>query len=807
MTHVRYRFGEYVLDLATRELRLRDASLALPARVFECLCCLIEHRDRAVGRDELVQAVFGRADVSDAQLAQIVLRARRAVGDDGEKQSSIRTVPRYGFRWLEPTRADVAGDDGDEGESAAHPTGSAIEPAFAASSASAPPEFPPASPTLGVIAANTPLARTWNHRSSWSTGLAIVSLMLLAWAWISQGPSSATVPPDKTAAATPRSGMIMVLPTVVAGSGDAPWARLGLMDFVADRLQRAGLPVLSSETVLGVLREQTNRHDAEALRRATKAAWIVDSQARRTQANWEVVLTASARDGMKQRGQARHPDLLEATRLAADRLSPALGGRLSPGEPAVPALAERLQRARAAMLANEVETARRILLEAPELQRSQPRLQYQLARVDFRAGEYERGLSTLDEALASLEARRDPVFHARLLNARGAMLLRLDRHAQAELAYDQALQLIGEGRHPAELGQALSGRAVAYSLQKKYDRALADLGRARVQLAGMGDALAVARVDANLGILEADRQRPAHALPYLEKAAEDFKAMGAINELATARRMLMAVHLALLDREAALAESERAWAMLPRMRDPTQRADLFLTRAEVLIMVGRLREAGRLLAMPESAQAAPSDFGRRDYLRLDLARRSGENRQAAAIADAVLRSWPPQNNPRLRAWTVFRREQAALGADLAPSSANAMAIAPIGDALPERLALASVQRARGDAATAENTYRAAIALAEREGVPEEIAIAIEAYAPWLLERGRTAEAGALTGRVAPWAEHDFDMAVLQLRLLRTIGQRAQWRLAFERAKQLAGERPIPADLDPARSPAGSDVVH
>src|SRR3546814_13796849 len=72
--------------------------VALPARVFECLCCLIEHRDRAVSRDELVQAVFGRPNVSDAQLAQAVLRSRRAVGDDGQEQHTIRTVPRYGFR-------------------------------------------------------------------------------------------------------------------------------------------------------------------------------------------------------------------------------------------------------------------------------------------------------------------------------------------------------------------------------------------------------------------------------------------------------------------------------------------------------------------------------------------------------------------------------------------------------------------------------------------------------------------------------------------------------------------------------------
>lgn len=792
MTIVRYRFGEYILDLATRELRLRNQAVALPARVFECLVFLIEHRDRAVSRDELVQAVFGRADVSDAQLAQIVLRARRAIDDDGHEQRSIRTVPRYGFRWLPETQGDHAGDE-------------VGQPASALPAAAA--QQPPAASAIGSVAATHGTRRLRRGVDlRWWVALALGATLALALtAWVLQRTSDTPLIPLGTGPVASASGRtIMVLPTKIEAADDVAWARLGLMDFVADRLHRAGLPVLSSESVLGVLREQAQKDDAGMLRRATRAAWIVDSQARRLQAAWEVTLTATDGDGVRQRGQARHTDLLEAARIAVDRLSRALGGSLSPDKLAEPALAERLQRARAAMLANEIETARRILLEAPELQRSQPRLQYQLARVDFRAGEYTRGLAILDQALASEESQRDPPFKARLLNARGAMLIRLDRYREAEAAYDAVVKLIGSSRHPAELGQALSGRAVAYSLQKRYDLALADLGQARVQLAHLGDALAVARVDANLGILEFDRQRPAHALPYLEKAAEDFKAMGAINELATARKVLMAAYVALLRTEAALAESDRAWAMLPRVRDPSQRADLVLTRAEVLIVSGRLREASRLLDMPEAAHAVPADHGRRDYLRVDLARRAGEYPRAVALADAALRACPPDANPRLRAWTTFRREQAALEGDLAASRDS---IAPSGNTLPERLVQASRQRGRGDMTAAEQTYREAVALSEQAGIPEETAIAMDAYASWLLERGRITEAGALIGRVAPWAEHDFDMAVLQLRLLRAMGERAQWQSAFERARRLAGERSIPAPLDPAQQRAAGDPVH
>ena len=51
MTGVRYRFGRFRLDPAARELREGGELVALPARAFDSLVWLVEHRDRAVGRD------------------------------------------------------------------------------------------------------------------------------------------------------------------------------------------------------------------------------------------------------------------------------------------------------------------------------------------------------------------------------------------------------------------------------------------------------------------------------------------------------------------------------------------------------------------------------------------------------------------------------------------------------------------------------------------------------------------------------------------------------------------------------------
>ena len=103
MTNEVHAFGEFRFVRSARELWRGDRRVELPRRTFECLEYLIAHRDRAVGRDELVAAVFGRPNVSDAQLGQIVLRTRRAVDDDGNAQHAIRTIAGFGYRWVAQT--------------------------------------------------------------------------------------------------------------------------------------------------------------------------------------------------------------------------------------------------------------------------------------------------------------------------------------------------------------------------------------------------------------------------------------------------------------------------------------------------------------------------------------------------------------------------------------------------------------------------------------------------------------------------------------------------------------------------------
>ncbi len=428
----RYRFGALVLDPARRELQRDGDALLLPARALECLLYLIEHRDRAVGRDELVQAVFARPDVSDAQLAQIVLRARRAIGDDGQGQRAIRTVPRFGFRWCAPVT--VLEEATPEAASVALP-GPANEPA-----ATETPCNLAADPVEPVACATAAARRTvaWRWRTQADFGFVtalFVALMFLfgPWPWDRSGVA------DAHAGATGH-GAIVVLPLHVSGPGDATWARLGMMDYVVDRMRRADLPVWSSEATLSLLRAGDHAQpDPQWLRRHTDAEWIVRGHARRERQRWQVTLTATDGTGLMQRGVASDVDLVAATRVAGDRLMSALGAVSPGGASASTGLEERMLRAQAAVLANELDVARRILLAAPELQRSAPQLGYRLAQIDFRAGRNSAGLAAVTRLLGSREAIRDATFRGQLLTLRGSFLMRLDRHAEAAQSFDEAV--------------------------------------------------------------------------------------------------------------------------------------------------------------------------------------------------------------------------------------------------------------------------------------------------------------------------------------------------------------------------------
>jgi DNA-binding winged helix-turn-helix (wHTH) protein len=95
-----YRFGDLHVDLAARSLCRGGVLQSVQPKTFDLLAYLIVHRERAVGRDELISAVWGRIDISDAALAQAIRMARKVLGDSGRRQTTIRTLFGFGYQWI-----------------------------------------------------------------------------------------------------------------------------------------------------------------------------------------------------------------------------------------------------------------------------------------------------------------------------------------------------------------------------------------------------------------------------------------------------------------------------------------------------------------------------------------------------------------------------------------------------------------------------------------------------------------------------------------------------------------------------------
>ena len=84
------------VDLLYREEKI----VALERRAVQVLRYLVEHHDRVVSKDELLEAVWPETFISDGVLKRAISQARRALGDVAEESKFIETYHGRGYRFV-----------------------------------------------------------------------------------------------------------------------------------------------------------------------------------------------------------------------------------------------------------------------------------------------------------------------------------------------------------------------------------------------------------------------------------------------------------------------------------------------------------------------------------------------------------------------------------------------------------------------------------------------------------------------------------------------------------------------------------
>jgi DNA-binding winged helix-turn-helix (wHTH) protein len=114
----RYRFDDVQIDV--QGFRLLKAAQVVPVepKALNLLVFLVENPGRLIERQELMNAVWGDAFVTDHVLNRAIGQLRKLLADDAKQPRYIETVPTLGYRF-------VAGVERDELET---PASSSLAP-------------------------------------------------------------------------------------------------------------------------------------------------------------------------------------------------------------------------------------------------------------------------------------------------------------------------------------------------------------------------------------------------------------------------------------------------------------------------------------------------------------------------------------------------------------------------------------------------------------------------------------------------------------------------------------------------------
>ena len=96
-----YHFGSFILDVRERRVLRDGCPISLTPKVFDTLVYLVERHGHLVGKDELLEAIWGGSSVEEGCLPRAIHVLRKALTPgDGARGAAVRSgIWRTLRRW------------------------------------------------------------------------------------------------------------------------------------------------------------------------------------------------------------------------------------------------------------------------------------------------------------------------------------------------------------------------------------------------------------------------------------------------------------------------------------------------------------------------------------------------------------------------------------------------------------------------------------------------------------------------------------------------------------------------------------
>src|SRR4030095_10053692 len=99
-------FGDFEFDDRRRCLKARGEPVRLSGQALDLLCLLLERPGELITREEIERRLWPDRTVDfHHSLDVVVSRLRTVLGDRGARSPYIETVPRKGYRFIDPVAA------------------------------------------------------------------------------------------------------------------------------------------------------------------------------------------------------------------------------------------------------------------------------------------------------------------------------------------------------------------------------------------------------------------------------------------------------------------------------------------------------------------------------------------------------------------------------------------------------------------------------------------------------------------------------------------------------------------------------